>query len=377
MEKLFEKLFSDKKKPFDNFWVTWFFYLAFPIMSLISKPSAQMWTGFALLAVFVVLIILGFKDKKRRVAYIIALIILISYFTVNDSPYMVYMFFYTIPMIGMLPSTRQFITVLSVLLISVVTVVTLDFDRFYGEGLWYIFPSLVILFILPFGMRARMKANELKEKLTLANDEIARLATIEERQRISRDLHDTLGHTLSLITLKSELAEKLILKSPERAVQEVKDIQATSRAALKQVRELISGMHAVSIQDEIQQSKGILAAASIEFEVQGALDQFQAPPMVQNIFGMCLREAVTNVVKHSGASKCSLILQEESGNWMMTISDNGVPCEGRPERAQSTGRGLLGMKERLELIDGTMSFHMGKGAGTRLIIKVPRIIRGM
>jgi two-component system, NarL family, sensor histidine kinase DesK len=256
------KLFYDRKKLFENFWAIWFFYLIFPIMSLTSKPLPQMWIGFALLAVFIGLTVLGFKDSKRRLAYIVGLFILIAAFTINYSPFLVYMFFYTIPMIGMLPSSRQFIIVLSAQLFTVVMVVALDFDQFYGNGLWYILPSLVIMFILPFGMRAKRKSRELKEKLTLANDEIARLAMIEERQRISRDLYDMLGHTLSLITLKSELAEKLILKSPDRAKQ-----------------------------------------------------------------------------------------------------------------VSSSGRGLIGMKERLELIDGTLSFHTGTGAGTRLIIQIPRIIR--
>jgi len=365
---------GNKKKPFENFWFFWVFYLIFPFTSIISKPYPQKWIGFTLLAAFIALVVLGFKDGKRRAVYILAQFLLITSFSLTYSPYLVFMFFYTIPLIAMIAQNRLFYTAVGLLLINVTTIIWINFIEFYDSNSWYIFPTLVVLIFLPFGIRSRQKANELREKLTLANDEIARLAMIEERQRISRDLHDTLGHTLSLITLKSELAERLILKAPERAVQEVKDIQATSRAALKQVRELISGMNAISIRDEITQSKAILQAASIAFDVHADLDKLQAPPMVHNILGMCLREAVTNVIKHSGATRCTFSLREESGYWVMTIADNGKGCAGAVS-APSSGRGLLGMQERLELIDGKMTFHKGTEAGTQLTIQVPIIIK--
>ncbi|MFC5450290.1 sensor histidine kinase [Paenibacillus aestuarii] len=372
-----KNVLGNRRKPFENFWIFWVFYLIFPFSSILSRPNPQRWIGFTLLAVFVALVLLGFKDGKRRILYILVLFILITGFSLTYSPYLVFMFFYTIPIIGMIAQNRSFYAAVALLLINVSSIVWLNFIEFYNASSWYIFPTLVVLIFLPFGIRSRQKANELREKLMLANDEIARLAMIEERQRISRDLHDTLGHTLSLITLKSELAERLILKAPERAVQEVKDIQATSRAALKQVRELISGMNAISLSDEITQSKAILQAASIAFDSHAELGKLQAPPMVHNILGMCLREAVTNVIKHSGATRCTFSLKEQSGYWVMTIADNGKGCENKAgvDPVPSSGRGLLGMQERLELIDGKMTFHKGTEAGTMLTIQVPIIIK--
>ncbi|NQX65341.1 sensor histidine kinase [Paenibacillus alba] len=368
------KLLKSRKSPVD-LWYLWFFYLIFPIMTLTSKPLPQMWAGFALLAVFALCVTLGFRDAKRRFIYIVLICAMILFFSTTYSPYLIYMFFYTIPLMGLLPTTRQFFLTLAVLITTVIFIILLDFDQFYGDGLWYFLPSLVIMLILPFGIRSRMKENELREKLTLANDEIARLAKLDERQRISRDLHDTLGHTLSLITLKSELAEKLILKNPERAVQEVKDIQATSRAALKQVRELISGMNMVSITEELKKSEEILRAAGMVFDVDNQVDLSEMPPMVQNILGMCLKEAITNVIKHSGATICTLKLQEDRAYWNMSLSDNGPVCERNKQQLPSSGRGLLGMRERLELIEGTMTFHIGTEAETSLVIQIPRIIK--
>ena len=169
-------------------------------------------------------------------------------------------------------------------------------------------PAVLVMLALPFAIRAGHKSRELRQKLYVANEEIARLSKNEERERISRDLHDTLGHTLSLITLKSELAEKLITRNPDRAIQEVKDIQATSRSALKQVRELVSGMNAVTIHDEMVHAKQILTAAGIALETKNELDGRLLSPLIDNILGMCLRESVTNVVKHSHARTCKLEL---------------------------------------------------------------------
>ena len=182
---------------------------------------------------------------------------------------------------------------------------------------------MLVMLALPFGIRAGHKSRELRQKLYVANEEIARLSKNEERERISRDLHDTLGHTLSLITLKSELAEKLITRNPERAIQEVKDIQATSRAALKQVRELVSGMNAVTIRDEMVHAKQILTAAGIGLETNNELDGRLLSPLIDNILGMCLRESVTNVVKHSHARTCKLELLEQPGSLQLIVTDDG------------------------------------------------------
>ncbi|UKS30396.1 sensor histidine kinase [Paenibacillus sp. HWE-109] len=365
---------GNRKKPFD-LWYLWFFYLIFPVMSLSSTPLPQMWIGFALLAFFALCVTLGFKDAKRRLIYVVLICLLVMYFATKYSPYLIYMFFYAIPLMGLLPTTRQFISTLVTLVATVVFIILLDFDQFYGDGLWYFLPSLVVMLVLPFGIRSRMKATELKMKLTVANDEITRLAMLDERQRISRDLHDTLGHTLSLITLKSELAEKLIFKNPEKALLEVKDIQATSRAALRQVRELISGMNTASVLEELKKSEEILQTAGIVLVLDNTMDLSVVPPIVQNILGMILREAITNVIKHTGATKCTLRLWEAADIWGMSLSDNGPACgQSKPEQP-SSGRGLLGMKERLAFIEGTMSFHKGMDIETKLVVQIPRIIK--
>ncbi|UUZ82832.1 sensor histidine kinase [Paenibacillus sp. P26] len=301
----------------------WLFYLAFPIYSLIRRPVHEMWIGFPLLAVFILIYLRYYTDRSLRVVYVFLLLGIIGFFCLRYSIYFLFMGFYVTPLMGFLRSARSFWTAFTSLLVFFAVVFGLEWSRMDGNDWTSLLPAAVIMLVFPFMIRAGMRSRELKAELHMANEEIARLVQNEERERISRDLHDTLGHTLSLITLKSELAEKLIPKHPERAVQEVKDIQTTARTALKQVRELVSGMNAVSLSDEIRHAGQILAAAGIELEAQGPFGEVEASPLIQNILGLCLREAVTNVVRHSRAPRCIVTLTAEPDRLSLSVRDNG------------------------------------------------------
>ena len=140
---------------------------------------------------------------------------------------------------------------------------------FFSTNTLYILPFLVIMILSPFGIRSMNKRMELEKQLDQANEKIKELVKREERTRIARDLHDTLGHTLSLITLKSQLVEKLTKIDPERAQIEAKEIEKTSRSALKQVRELVTSMRAITIAEELIQVQEILQAAGIAYHHEG------------------------------------------------------------------------------------------------------------
>jgi two-component system sensor histidine kinase DesK len=281
------------------------------------------------------------------------------------------------PIIGIMPTKKKtFISVTA--LIALFVLVGWHYKLYEnGQAIMQLLPSMLIMLYIPIALRISRKSYELREKLVLANEEIARLSKSEERQRISRDLHDTLGHTLSLITLKSELAEKMIAKNPERAAQEVKDIQTTSRAALKQVRELVSGMNAVTVRDELVHAKQILAAANIDLETRCNVADGAAPPLTDNILGMCLREAVTNAVKHSRARTLTVDWVEEHGFFKMTVADDGGGADPAATESGSSGSGLRGMKERLKLVEGELDFVSMKGRGTTVTFTVPRVAKSM
>jgi two-component system sensor histidine kinase DesK len=202
---------------------------------------------------------------------------------------------------------------------------------------------------------------------------IAELVKIEERQRIARDLHDTLGQKLSLIGLKSDLAHKLISKNPDRARAEMKDVQQTARTALQEVRLLVSRMRGTKLDEEIVRIKQILKAAQIEFTIEGDPSLPGISLLSENVLSMCLKEAVNNVVKHSGATSCCLKLEQSPTEVIMRVHDNGD--NGTNELNFKNGHGLQGMKERLEFVNGSLDISLKEG--TTIITRIPQIVRRM
>ena len=220
--------------------------------------------------------------------------------------FLIFFGFFTASAMGFAPSKKVFRVLLGLLVVMLGPSYLYMLSELTITSLVNIVPMFILMLLTPFGMRNFNQKKMLKNQLNEANEQIKDLVKREERQRIARDLHDTLGHTLSLITLKSQLVEKLIVKNPERASIEAKEITQTSRTALKQLRELISDMRMITVEEELEQIKAILQAANIELEVKQEANSSSLSPIEQNILGMCLREAVTNVVKHSKAKRCAL-----------------------------------------------------------------------
>lgn len=176
--------------------------------------------------------------------------------------------------------------------------------------------------LLPLNIQNRKEKDQLQEQLEDANKRISHLVKLEERQRIARDLHDTLGQKLSLIGLKSDLARKLIYKDPEQARIELKDIQHTSRSALNEVRKMVSEMRGIRLKDELLLVQKILGAAEISLTCNIA-SNLRISSIAENIISMCLKEAVTNVVRHSNATACSISISQnkKKQSWKLKIME--------------------------------------------------------
>jgi two-component system sensor histidine kinase DesK len=205
-------------------------------------------------------------------------------------------------------------------------------------------------------------------RLRVAQEQIEQLATVAERERIARDLHDVLGHTLSLIVLKSELASKLASRDPERAAREIRDVEQVARKALAEVRETVRGYRA-SLTTELDQSRAILAAA-------GVLAEIDAQPIrlgrdAEEALALALREAVTNVVRHAHASVCRIRLRTHAtGAATLIVEDDGRAT--RATLAAPEGHGLRGMRERIEARSGTVTRSLAhQGHGLRLELRLP------
>lgn len=212
--------------------------------------------------------------------------------------------------------------------------------------------------------------NRADAKLRMAQDEIEHLAKVAERERIARDLHDVLGHTLSLIIVKSTLASKLLDGSdtqasvsfdPHRAKAEIKDIERVSREAMAEIRSTLRGYTTHKIGEEVERAKSTLTTAGIWAE-SNVVDVAMSPAQ-ESVLALIMREAVTNVVRHSHAHTCKLKLAAANGSCVMSVEDDGRGG------TQAEGNGLRGMRERIEALGGTLV--RDTASGTRLRFEFP------
>ncbi|GII32093.1 sensor histidine kinase [Planotetraspora mira] len=196
-----------------------------------------------------------------------------------------------------------------------------------------------------------------------AQKEVGRLAVNEERLRIARDLHDLLGHSLSLIVLKSELARRLAEQGSERAIQEVADIESVARQALVEVREAVTGYRRRCFSEEIDGARSALAAAGVELTVRTSGTPL--PDTLDGLLGWAVRESVTNVVRHARATRCEITLTYGKAGALLEVADNGVSGPYQP------GSGLTGLMERVGAAGGSVEAEPA-AAGFRLRVVVPR-----
>jgi two-component system, NarL family, sensor histidine kinase DesK len=226
--------------------------------------------------------------------------------------------------------------------------------------------ALVGLVVVGFSQYERASRD-----LRIAEAHVARVATDVERARIARDLHDLLGHSLSMIALKTELARKLIVRDPERAASELADVEEVVRTSLRDVRQAVAGYRQVDLEAELAGARVALIAAGFEVLIERPEDPLDAP--TDSLLGWVVREGVTNVVRHSTGAQCSISIERTPGTVTLEILDDGPsPVPGVVARASvGTGRGLRGIRERVAQAGGTMEAGWQAGGGYRLLVSVP------
>ena len=203
--------------------------------------------------------------------------------------------------------------------------------------------------------------NRADYKLRMAQGEVEHLAKVAERERIARDLHDVLGHTLSVIVVKSTLAGKLLEMHPEKARSEIADIEKVSREAMAEIRNTLRGYSTYKLSEEIQRAESALSSAGVTLQAETV--EINMTPAQESVVALIMREAVTNVVRHAQAKNCKLRLAASNGDCIFEIQDDG--------RGGSLleGNGLRGMRERVEALGGTITRDMS--AGTKLTFEFP------
>ncbi|MBW4083363.1 sensor histidine kinase [Paenibacillus sp. S150] len=354
-------------------WVV-FYILPFYFIFRSASVNQNQWVyGIVMIAVFFACYVLAFKSKGWVVYFWTSVQILVSITMTLLFGYMYFALFIAF-FIGNIQKRAGFFVLYSIHLLT--TIVAINYELIsrnpvFISQLPFVLVSMIAVVLLPATTYNRNNQDKLQGQLEDANKRISELVKMEERQRIARDLHDTLGQKLSLIGLKSDLAGKLINKNPAQAVVEMNDVRQTARSALKEVREMVTEMRGIRLEDELIRIRQLLQAAEIEFKLEGSPRLANTSLITENVLSMCLKEAVTNVVKHSGAALCEVLIEPSRTELLIKVRDNGGGTRGI--NLYDKGHGLQGMRERLEFVNGSMDVLQDNG--TTIVIKVPNVFK--
>jgi two-component system sensor histidine kinase DesK len=252
-------------------------------------------------------------------------------------------------------------------------IAAVSFAAFAATALSSNMPSAIAVFVLALTALVSflvmvsnlvMRAKAAKQAaLRLSQEEVSRLAALAERERIGRDLHDLLGHTLSVIAIKSELAARLADRDPAAAKVEIEDVERIAREALGQVRGAVAGMRAVGLKAELANARLALAAVEVDFEYVSADQPLHSE--IETVLALALRESVTNIIRHARARRVSARFVVEGERVVLVVRDDGRGG------ARLDGNGLTGMRERVEALGGALSVVSLAGQGTELELRLP------
>jgi two-component system sensor histidine kinase DesK len=348
-------------------------FLVFPIMDLWSggRPVWQLVVGTAAFAAFVALyvrVMLGnagaryledVSEDRRGVALLAALAVVLAVVGGTDWSGM---FCFVAATIGLRVAPPR--TMPALLACAAAAAAAEARDNLTVDGVLSLFVVTIGVGMLTAGFR---RLRHLNLELGQARDEIARLAVNDERLRFARDLHDLLGHSLSVIALKSELAGRLLPGRPADAAEHVRDIEAVSRRSLAEVREAVAGYRRPTLPGELAGARATLQAAGIE--VQADPPPAALPPDAEAVLAWAVREGTTNVLRHAGAQRVRIALAVEGADARLELVDDGGGPEG--ERAPGTGTGLAGLAERVARVRGRLDAAPDPAGGFRLSVSVP------
>jgi two-component system sensor histidine kinase DesK len=335
-------------------------YSAYLFLIPAFRRSLAVWMQFAAFyASFLVLFFLVGRLTGRRqiVAFVLFFLVIFLYYPLNLQGYV--LFVYPFAMLCLFLNRLPTLFLVLIAMMVGVLVETRYLDRPYETA------ESVLFYCVIFGLGNFAFAQQARTNLLLqrANTEIERLSQEAERERIARDLHDLLGHTLTIIAVKLDLARRLLSHDSGRARNEIVEAEQTARNALAEVREAVAGYRAEGLYAEISRARRSLR--SVEVKLATTLAPVNLSSTQVNVLCLALREAVTNIVRHAHATVCHVTLLDKDGTIHFTIEDNGL---GGPIRE---GNGLRGMRERLQSMAGALKLTELADGGTSLELTLP------
>lgn len=345
--------------PKERRWIryVWLVYLLFAFFPLLFDPATTTrdWAITLLgMGLFLPVYLRAYDHQGRGLLPYLAAMALIGLVFSQFNPSLSTIFIYAAAAAGQLGNTRLawrvVLAMAGLVLLSGGGVAAVR--GWHPDLLSFVFPLFFSLFIgvLNIFSGERERSNQ---RLLEAHAENQRLAAIAERERIARDLHDLLGHTLAVITLKAELAAKLVERDPARAGAEMAEVERISREATQQVREAVQGYKSRGLQGELAGAKLAFESAGIRFDYYA--EPVALSPTQESVLSLSLREAVTNVLRHSGATCCSVRLLNDEEGVRLEVEDDGKGGEAK------AGSGLTGMRQRVEALGGSLETDGSSG----------------
>ena len=295
-----------------------------------------------------------FTRRRQTVTFVLFFLFVFAYYPLNQDAYIILVYPFAVLCLFV---TR--LRTLFLVLIAMMAGVVME-TRYLGRPFGTVESVLLYCVIFGFGNFAFARQVRTNALLERAHSEIERLSQEAERERIARDLHDLLGHTLTVITVKLDLARRLLSHDSDSARNEIVEAEQTARNALADVREAVSGYRAHGLDAEIGRARRSLLSADVKLTTTLAPVNLSSSQV--NVLSLALREAVTNIVRHAHATVCHVALLEKDQTIQFTIEDNGLGGQVRE------GNGLRGMRERVQAIAGTMKLTCSANGGTSLEI---------
>jgi len=348
------------------FMVAWLAFFIYPIAAFLTdRFSTETRTSGLLLLLGLALIWAWFwtricagPDRRFTVPAIVAATLILTVFTLRTPPQYGSLFLYPVIMAGAAFRWRR-----SVAAVVILSVLAGAIELARGESVTNSTGQLLNDLLVGVAAVAGRLLVEANQQLSQAREQIARLAVGEERLRFARDLHDLLGHSLSVIALKSELAGRLIKTTPGLAAHEIEDIEKVARDALREVREAVTGYRQPTLAAELAGAHEALTAAGIDYRIDQ--DHVPLPPAVEAVMAWTVREGVTNVMRHSQAKRCSVRIINKDGRATVEVIDDGRGGMPKP------GSGLRGLEERVRERGGTLTAEPLPHEGFRLRVTLP------
>lgn len=341
-------------------------YLMFLFFPLFINPyggAKQVWVTLGSLVIFLPLHFLSYRRERRFAIYAATSMVLLCYavtpFNYGANTYLI--FGVITAAYACKPKAALAFLVVSLVLLELLAY-HLEFPISYRVAT-PIMASMLVIYTL-----YNRKIERSNHILKLSQQEVQRLAQSAERERIGRDLHDVLGHTLSLIVMKSELASRLMERDAQAAATQIREVEKVARDALSQIRTAVSGIRLAGLEAELANARLALLSADVQLHYQLAPVTLAAE--VETVFALAVREAVTNIIRHAKARRVEIELISQKNKLQLHISDDG---NGHAIGTLTPGNGLKGMRERLLLLGGKLTIDTGPQGGVRLSLSCPKL----